>query len=69
MTREEFAARKLRINIIAGIGIFALLSSYTVGYVMPGNVPLMILLTAIFFCCIFIAGTMWYRLSKETSSK
>jgi len=67
MTPEEFAARKRPIMVIAGIGIFALLCSYTVTYTMPNNGRLAILLTAIFLGCIFIAGRMAFRLKKETN--
>lgn len=69
MTRQEFEARKRKIVTIAAIGIFCLISSQTIGYVMPGNAQLMILLTAIFLGCIFVAGRMWFKLSKEIAAK
>jgi hypothetical protein len=69
MTPEEFVARKRTIMLIAGIGIFSLLCSYTVTFVMPNNGRLAILLTAIFLGCIFIAGSMAFKLKKETTPK
>jgi hypothetical protein len=65
MTQDEFAARKRRITMVAGIGIFALLSSYTVGYAAPDKARAAMLLTAIFFGCIFIAARMAFKLKKE----
>jgi hypothetical protein len=69
MTQDEFAARKRRITMIAGIGVFALLCSYTVGYAEPSNGRLAILLTAIFIGCVFVAVRMAYRLKKESASQ
>jgi hypothetical protein len=69
MTKEEFESRKRKIMIIAGIGIFALLCSYTIGSVAPTNGLAALGCTAIFIACIFIAGTMAYKLNKESTSK
>jgi hypothetical protein len=65
MTQAEFVARKRKITMVAGIGIFALLCSYTVGYTSHDNARAAMLLTAVFFCCIFIAGRMAFKLKKE----
>ncbi len=69
MTPNEFAARKRHVTIIAGIGIFALLCSFTVGFTDPNNGRLAILLTAIFFICMFTAARMLFRLKKESAAK
>jgi hypothetical protein len=69
MTQDEFAARKRSINTIAGIGIFALLCSFTVSFTDPGNARFAILLTAIFLGCIFTAARMAFRLKKESASQ
>jgi hypothetical protein len=69
MTQEEFATRKRRISMIAGVGVFSLLCSYTLGYAVPGNGQGAILFTAIFFACIFIAARMAFKLKKETAPK
>jgi hypothetical protein len=69
MTQEEFATRKFKIYLIAGIGIAAFIGSSLVGYVAPNRGQLAILLTAIFFGCIFVATRMAYRLKKEAASR
>jgi len=69
MTPEQFAARKTRIYIIAGIGVAAFIGSNTVGYFAPSKGLLAILLTAIFLACIFAAAMMALRLNKETASR
>jgi|HubBroStandDraft_6_1064221.scaffolds.fasta_scaffold651575_2 hypothetical protein len=69
MTRGEFAARKRQIAVIAGIGIFSLLCSFTLGFVEPNGGQLAILLTAVFLGCIFVAGRMAFKLKKESAAK
>ena len=69
MTQDEFVARKRSITVVAGIGVFALLCSFTVGFTDPNNGRFAILLTAIFLGCIFTAARMAFRLKKESASK
>ena len=69
MTPEEFVSRKRKITVIAGIGIFALLCSYTIGSIVPTGGLAALGCTAVFLGCIFVAGTMAYKLNKESASK
>jgi len=69
MTPEEFASRKRTITVIAGVGVFALLCSYTIGSFAPNKGYAALGCTAIFLGCIFVAGTMAYKLNKESASK
>jgi len=72
MTQEEIAARKVRAFIVLAVGIAALICSYIIGYVLPSNsvsVMTAILLTAIFFGCMFVAARMAIQLSKDSASR
>jgi len=69
MTKQEFEGRKRHIMVIAGIGIFSLLCSFTLGFVEPNSGQLAILLTAVFLGCIFTAGRMAFKLKKESAAK
>ena len=69
MTQKEIAARKAVIVTILVIGGAALMGSSTISYVMPRASGFAIILTAIFFACVFSAGIMAIRLNKETAAK
>jgi polyferredoxin len=73
MTQQDIAARKIRIFILVGVGIAALLGSYAVGYFGPGNNRLATLgaigLTAIFLGCLFAAGMLALKHNRDTASK
>jgi hypothetical protein len=69
VTPAEFAGKKRKIAVIAGIGIFALLCSVTFAFIVPDSRQNAILLVAIFLICMFVAWRLALRLKKEIAQK
>jgi small neutral amino acid transporter SnatA (MarC family) len=73
MTQQEIAAQKIKMYVLVVVGVVALIGSYAIGYFGPSDTRLTtmgsIVMTAIFFGCLFVAARMSFKQNKEGGSK